>query len=164
MPTLTLSRCIGLAAALGAAGALAQPVYKCEVAGKASYQSEPCSAGKSSAVTLIGGPTDADAAAARQRAQQERRNADIMTAPPPQQPPPRYNGHQPQMQRGAGDCSALAARRESAYGRRNGALNAARRNTVGVAAGSPQDQAIGRMNMDINSLEMQMRSRGCALN
>ena len=58
----------------------------------------------------------------------------------------------------------LRGRQAKAYGRRNGALNAARRNTVGVAAGSPQDQAIGRMNMDINSLEMQMRSRGCALN
>jgi hypothetical protein len=161
MPILTVSRCIGLAAAFCAAGALAQPVYKCEVAGKATYQSEPCSAGKSSAVTIIGGPTDADAAAARQRAQQERRTADVMTAPPP---PPRNNGYTPQVRRGQGDCNGLAAQREGAYSRRNAALNGARRGVGGVTAGSKEDLAIGGMNTHIDSLESQMRARGCALN
>lgn len=162
MSTSSWSRGLALAACWCATAALAQPVYKCEVAGKATYQSEPCNAGKSSNVTIIGGPTDADAAAARQRAQQERHTADILATPTPQ--PTRNNGYQPQMRRGPADCSSMAAQREGAYGRRNAALNGARRNVGGVTAGSQQDLAIGRMNMDIDSLESQMRARGCALN
>mgnify|MGYP007130790485 CR=1 FL=1 len=84
------------------------------------------------------------------------------TTPTPQ--PTRNNGYTPQMRRGPADCSSMAAQREGAYSRRNAALNGARRNVGGVTAGSQQDLAIGRMNMDIDSLESQMRARGCALN
>jgi hypothetical protein len=63
--------------------AMAQPVFKCEVAGKATYQSEPCVTGKASAVKIIGGPTAEDAAAAQKRAQRDQQAAAAMSAPPP---------------------------------------------------------------------------------
>lgn len=156
-------RAVGAWLLLCASAALAQPVFKCEVAGKATYQSEPCATGKASAVTIIGGPSADDAAAARQRALRDKQDAASLSAPPPQPAGQRQYTTQ-SMRRGPADCAAMNAQRERAYSQRNRALNGARRGVGGVTAGSRQDLEIGRMNMDIDSLESTMRAQGCTLN
>ena len=142
--------------------AMAQPVFRCEVAGKATYQSEPCATGKASAVKIIGGPTAEDAAAAQKRAQRDQQAAAALSAPPFARAPATQN-NLPGLRRAPADCPALATQRERAYAQRNGAMNAARRSEMGVRGGSREDQAIGQMNMDIGSLESTMRARGCSL-
>ena len=156
-------RAVAAGLLLCAGAALAQPVYKCEVAGKATYQSEPCATGKASAVTIIGGPSAEDTAAARQRALRDKQDAAILSAPPA--PPPGQRQYPTStMRRGPADCAAMNAQRERAYSQRNAALNGARRGVGGVTAGSRQDVAIGSMNIDIENLESTMRARGCTLN
>jgi hypothetical protein len=169
MPRLThlpLLRLLGLAVFCGIShGATAQPVYKCEVGGKSTYQSQPCNDGKASAVSIVGGPTAADAAAARHRAAREKQDAALVTRTPTPRAAGGFSGgsaggaQSPQ----AGDCERLARQREQAYGRRNAALNQARRSEMGVSAGSREDQAIGQMNVNISGLEASMQSRGCKL-
>ena len=151
--------------ACGLAGsAAAQQVYRCDLGGKATYQSTPCNEGKASSVSIGGGPTAADASAARMRAQRDQQDAELLSRKKagPQAAAGFSNGDKAPAA-AAGDCERLARQREDAYSRRNAALNRARRGTMGVAAGSHQDQAIGQMNADIAGLEAGMQSRGCKL-
>lgn len=161
--TVRLATVLLLACGL-AGGAAAQRVYRCDVGGKATYQSTPCDEGKASAVSIVGGPTAADTAAARMRALRDQQDAELLNRKKPgPQAAAGFSSGDKAPAAPAADCERLARQREAAYSRRNAALNQARRSQMGVAAGSREDQAIGQMNANISGLEAGMQSRGCKL-
>lgn len=152
----------GAAAALclsAGSPALAQGVYKCMKDGKVSYQAEPCTGGRADAVKIAPGPSETELAAARKRADAEKAQAaSIRMAQPSGRQGGGVGGALPGFR--GGSCEQLAAQRESAYGRRNGALAAARQG-AGVTAGSAGDADIASRQFDIRDIESRMASRGC---
>lgn len=134
-----------------------QTVNKCEVGGKIVYQSQPCPNAKATTVKITGGPTPEEAEAARQRTRNERDFINAATPPPPPKPMTL-----PDKSLGMVDCASLGARREALFNRRNAALAGAKR-SPGVSAGSPQDQEIAQLQVEIVALESNMRARGCEL-
>lgn len=162
----SLALAVLLAAATTAAHA--QPVHKCQVAGKTVYQATPCASDEGEKVKIIGGPTAEDQAAARQRAQREQgrvtdlqrqRDAEEVAAQRA-----RLDALQRDQRLGRmaeNECRRMTSQRDAAYARRNKALNAARRG-AGVDAGSREDQSIGQLNSQIALLEQRMTASKCS--
>lgn len=167
--SLVLSLGLLLLLLLAAAPAAhAQPVHKCQVAGKTVYQSTPCPGDEGEKVKIIGGPTAEDRAAAHGRAQREQgrvtdlqhqREADEAAAQRARQQAAQRA--QWQDKAAVNQCNRMTSQRDAAYARRNKALNAARRGT-GVDAGSREDQSIGQMNSSIAALEQRMKASNCS--
>ncbi|ARN22862.1 DUF4124 domain-containing protein [Piscinibacter gummiphilus] len=131
--------------------ASAQEVFKCSVGGKTVYQSAPCP-GQGKSLEIKPGPSEEEVQAAK--AEADARKAKLPgTVAPARAPQPMAAGH------AIGktvDCAKLNKQRGDAYGRRNAGIRGSTSPNV--------DRSMEVMNArdDINRIEAQMASAGCA--
>lgn len=148
------SRAVALGLLLAASSAAwSQDVFKCTVAGKTVYQSEPC-AGQGKALPLAAGPSAQEIDEARARAEAEKNRA--TSAGSPVVSTPSRNTGTPYTARKV-DCAKLNQQRADAYGRRNATVREGRSDNI------DRSGAMGQAQDTIRNTERQLNQAGCPI-